>query len=55
MVKNSPCNAGDMSVISGQGTEILHPVRQLSPCNTSIETTDSRVYEPLLEKACVLQ
>ena len=24
VVKNSPCNAGDMSSISGQGTKVSH-------------------------------
>ena len=31
MVKNPSCGAGDVGLISGQGTEIPHPRKQLSP------------------------
>ena len=31
VVKNPPCNAGDVGSIPGQGTKILHAVGQLSP------------------------
>ena len=31
LVKNPPYNAGDVGLIPGQGTEILHAVGQLSP------------------------
>ena len=31
VVKNPSCGAGDVGLISGQGTEIPHPRKQLSP------------------------
>ena len=31
VVKNSPFNVGDVSLISSQGTKILHATGQLSP------------------------
>ena len=31
VVKNPPCNAGDVGLIPGWGTKIPHAVRQLSP------------------------
>ena len=31
VVKNPPCNAGDMGSIPSQGTEIPHTTEQLSP------------------------
>ena len=31
MVKNLPCNAGDVGLIPGQGTMIPHAAKQLSP------------------------
>ena len=38
MVKNLPCNAGDVGSIPGQGTKILHAVElKLSPCTTKKE------------------
>ena len=30
-VKNTPCNAGDVGSIPGQGTKIPHTLGQLSP------------------------
>ena len=39
VVKNPPCNAGDVSSIPGQGTKILHATEQLIP--------------PQLESPCV--
>ena len=35
VVKNPPCNAGDMSSISGRGTKIPHAIEQLSPQNAN--------------------
>ena len=35
MVKNLPCNVGDVSSITGHGTKILCPVGYLSPCSAS--------------------
>ena len=32
VVKNSPSNAGDVGLIPGCGTKILHAMGQLSPC-----------------------
>ena len=37
MVKNPPCNAGDMGSIPGQGTKIPRAVGQLSPHATTTE------------------
>ena len=37
MVKNPPCNAGDMGSIPSQGTEIPHTTEQLSPRATPRE------------------
>ena len=38
VVKNPPCNAGDVGSIPGQGTKILHAVElKLSPCTTKKE------------------
>ena len=32
MVKNLPCNAGDVGLIPGLGTKIPYAAGQLSPC-----------------------
>ena len=37
VVKNPPCNAGDMGSIPAQGTEIPHTTEQLSPRATPRE------------------
>ena len=37
VVKNPPCNARDVDLIPGQGTEIPYAAKQLSPCITTIE------------------
>ena len=37
VVKNLPSNAGNMSLIPGQGTKISHATGQLSPCTTTRE------------------
>ena len=37
VVKNPPCNAGDVGSIPGQGTKISHVAGQLSPCTTTTE------------------
>ena len=42
-VKNPPCNAGDMSLIPGQGPKIPHAARQLSP---GAATTGSHALDP---------
>ena len=38
MVKNPPSNAGDVGLISGQGTKIPHAVGQLDPSTATRET-----------------
>ena len=38
MVKNPPSNAGDVGLISGQGTKIPHAVGQLDPGTATRET-----------------
>ena len=38
VVKNSPCNAGDMGLILGQGTLIQQAVKQISPHSTTTES-----------------
>ena len=38
MVKNLPCNAGDMSLIPGWGTKIPHTMEQLSLSATTGES-----------------
>ena len=49
MVKNLPCNAGDLGSIPGGGIKIPHAVGQLNACT---ETT-----EPMCHnwRVCVLQ
>ena len=37
MVKNLPCNAGDVGLIPGRGTKIPHAAEQLSPCAVMTE------------------
>ena len=37
VVKNPPSKAGDVGLIPGQGTNILHAAGQLSPCATTTE------------------
>ena len=37
VVKNPPCNAGDMGSTPGQGTKIRHALEQLSPHATTTE------------------
>ena len=52
MVKNLPCNAGDVGSIPNQGTKIPHAVEQLSPratiteprCLSPCATTRESVY-----------
>ena len=38
VVKNPPCNAGDMGLIPGQGTKIPHAAEQLSLSATPRES-----------------
>ena len=39
MVKNLPCNAGDLGLIPGQRTKIPHATEQLSPATATTEPT----------------
>ena len=49
VVKNPPCNAGDRSLISGQGTNRPCATEQLNPCKA--------IREPVLcdKRSCVMQ
>ena len=49
MVKNPPCNAGEMGSTPGQGTKIPHATEQLNPCTTITESTCSRAHVLQLE------
>ena len=42
VVKNLPCNTGDMGSILGQRIKILHATEQLSPC--ALEPTDPKCH-----------
>ena len=50
VVKNPPCNVGDVGLIPGQGTKIPHAVGQLSLCATTAEPACSRAHAPQQEK-----
>ena len=49
VVKNLPCNSGDMGLISGWGTKIPHAMGKLSPGATAAEPA------PCNERSCVMQ
>ena len=49
VVKNPPSNAGDVGLISGQGTKIPHAVGQLSPRAATTKPALSRACVPRLE------
>ena len=51
MVENPPCNAGDASLIPGQGTKIPHVVGQLSPCAATTEPVGSGARASQLERS----
>ena len=42
VVKNPPCNVGDVGLIPGQGTKIPHAVGQLSPQIATTESTHAK-------------
>ena len=46
VVKNPPCNAGDMGSIPGWGTKIPHAMEQISPQATSTETVSASTEDP---------
>ena len=53
LVKNPPSNAGDMSLIPGQGTEIPHAAGQLSLCAATPEEVGLQIQRPrALEPGC---
>ena len=52
MLKNLPCNAGDLGLIPGRGTRIPHAVEQLSPSATTTEPAHSRAPAPKVEGPC---
>ena len=37
VIKNPPCNAGNVCLIPDRGTKISHAAEQLSPCNMTPE------------------
>ena len=39
VIKNPPCNAGDVGSIPGLGTKMPHAMGQLSPCAVTTELT----------------
>ena len=49
MVKNPPCNAGDMGSIPGWGTKIPYAAGQLSLCVTPTELEHSGTHAPQLQ------
>ena len=49
VIKNLPCNEGDVGSIPGQGTKIPHALEQLSLCATTTEPTCSGACAPQLE------
>jgi len=49
VVKNSPCNAGDVGSIPGQGTKIPHAKKQPSLSNAATEPSRSRAHGSQLE------
>ena len=49
VVKNLPCNVGDVGSIPGQGCQILYATGKLSQCAT---TTEARM--PQLDSLCTL-
>ena len=44
VVKNPPCNAGDVGSIPGQGTKIPHAEKQPSLSNATTEPSRSRAH-----------
>ena len=46
VIKNLPCNAGDMGSIPGWGTKILHALEQLSTLPPQLESPCPAVKDP---------
>ena len=55
VVKNLPCNSGDLSLIPGQGIKMPRAEEQLSPHVTSTEHATSRESKCCNGSSCVLQ
>ena len=53
MVKNLPCNAGDIVLIPGHRAEIPHAIEQLSLCVAIIEAMHSAARLTELHSPCV--
>ena len=55
VVKNPPCNAGDVGLTLGWRTKILHATEQISPRTMTRESTFCKywTHEPKLENSCV--
>ena len=51
VVKNPASSAGDVGLISGQGTQIPHVGGQLRLCATTTEPVCSRACTPRLERS----
>ena len=49
MVKNPPSKAGNMGLISGQGTKIPHALGQLSPCTATKYWTQPKIIQSVSE------
>ena len=47
MVKNLPCNVGDMGSIPGGGTKIPHAVGQQNPCIATRELAHCSEKKPV--------
>ena len=52
MVKNPPCNAGDISLIPDQETKVPHTKEQLRLHGTTTELAHSGTRVPQLESPC---
>ena len=52
MVKNSPCNAGNVGSIPVWGTKIPHTTEQLGLCVSTTELVCSGAHMPQLESPC---
>ena len=49
VLKNPPCNAGDLGSIPGKGTKIPHATEQLSPGTATTKAECSKARTPQLE------
>ena len=49
VLKNPPCNAGDVGSIPGKGTKFPHVAEQLSPGAATTKPKCSKAYTPQLE------